>query len=203
VLAFGHAHFYGSASGQHLRAPVVAIAATPDAHGYWLVSRDGGVFAFGDARFFGSIGATSPGQPVVGMAATPDGGGYWLVTSSGGVFPFGDAGFYGSPAGHDLARPIAGIVPAHGGKGYFLIARDGGVFAYGSGRYAGSLPAQGVRALVVAAAGAPHGGYVMLSSTGALYEFARPVGIGADGFQGTAGAPVGGSDAVAIALDHA
>src|SRR5580658_2885069 len=34
--------------------PVVAMAATPDGGGYWLVSSDGGVFAFGDAAFYGA-----------------------------------------------------------------------------------------------------------------------------------------------------
>ncbi|MHB8594026.1 MAG: hypothetical protein ACYDB3_06775, partial [Acidimicrobiales bacterium] len=32
-----------------LAAPIVAMAPTPDAKGYWLVGADGGVFAFGDA----------------------------------------------------------------------------------------------------------------------------------------------------------
>jgi hypothetical protein len=50
----GATPFYGSMGGQHLNAPVVAIAAAPDRHGYWLLARDGGVFAFGAAPFLGS-----------------------------------------------------------------------------------------------------------------------------------------------------
>ena len=46
----------------HLDKPIVAMAATPDGRGYWLVASDGGVFAFGDARFHGSLGAVRPGQ---------------------------------------------------------------------------------------------------------------------------------------------
>ena len=97
--------------GHPLAAPVVAMAATPDGRGYWLVGSDGGVFAFGDAGFYGSTGNTRLAKPVVGMAATPDGRGYWLVASDGGVFAFGDAAFYGSTGGVPLAQPVVG----HGG----------------------------------------------------------------------------------------
>ena len=45
------------------------MAATPTAHGYWLVAADGGIFAFGDARFYGSTGSTKLTQPIVGMAS--------------------------------------------------------------------------------------------------------------------------------------
>jgi hypothetical protein len=34
---------------------VVAIAATPDNQGYWMVGTDGGLFTFGDAGYFGSL----------------------------------------------------------------------------------------------------------------------------------------------------
>jgi len=69
VFAFGDAGFSGSMGGQHLNAPIVAIAATPDGGGYWEVAADGGVFAFGDAGFFGSMGGKALNAPVVGMAA--------------------------------------------------------------------------------------------------------------------------------------
>ena len=42
VEAFGVPD-YGSPSGP-LNQPVVATVTTPDAHGYWLVASDGGVF---------------------------------------------------------------------------------------------------------------------------------------------------------------
>jgi len=98
VFTFGDAGFYGSASLDHLAAPVVAMAATPTGRGYWLVGSDGGVFTFGDAAFYGSASLDHLAAPVVAMAATPTGRGYWLVGSDGGVFTFGDAGFYGSAA---------------------------------------------------------------------------------------------------------
>jgi len=107
VFAFGDANFYGSTGGQHLNAPIVAIAPTPDGHGYWEVGGDGGVFAFGDAAFYGSTGGQHLNAPIVAIAPTPDGHGYWEVGRDGGVFAFGDATFYGSPTGlHPNARSL-------------------------------------------------------------------------------------------------
>ena len=77
--------FYGSTGGLHLNAPIIGMAATPDAAGYWLLASDGGIFAFGDAVFYGSTGGTPLNAPIVGMTPTPDGAGYWLVASDGGV----------------------------------------------------------------------------------------------------------------------
>ena len=70
VFAFGDAGFYGSMAGKSLAAPVVGMAATPDAKGYWLVGSDGGVFAFGDAGFYGSMAGKSLAAPVVGEAGS-------------------------------------------------------------------------------------------------------------------------------------
>ena len=54
-----------------LNAPIVALAATPDGHGYWEVAADGGVFAFGDASFPGSLAATPLASAIVSVAASP------------------------------------------------------------------------------------------------------------------------------------
>jgi hypothetical protein len=96
VFSFGDTHFYGSLGGEHLNAPIVGIAATPDGKGYWLVASDGGVFSFGDAHFYGSLGGDHLNAPISGIAATPGGGGYYLSGQDGGIFSFGDASFYGS-----------------------------------------------------------------------------------------------------------
>ena len=88
---------YGSTGAISLNKPIVAMVATPDGRGYWLVASDGGVFPYGDAAFYGSTGGMSLKNPIVTMAPTPDGRGYWLVASDGGVFSFGDASFYGWP----------------------------------------------------------------------------------------------------------
>src|ERR1700730_18234225 len=83
VFAFGGAPALGSLAGQHLTAPVEAIAPTPTGKGYWLVASDGGIFPFGDAGYYGSTGNIALNKPIVGMAATPTGKGYWLVASDG------------------------------------------------------------------------------------------------------------------------
>ena len=66
VFSFGDAVYQGSAgqlnpllppggsNSLDLVQPIVAMAATPDGEGYWLVAADGGVFSFGDAAFYGS-----------------------------------------------------------------------------------------------------------------------------------------------------
>jgi hypothetical protein len=122
----------------------VAMAATPDGGGYWLVGLDGGVFSFGNAGFYGSL----PGQhisvhDIVGIAATPDGHGYWLLGADGGVFSFGDASFYGSlptVLGHAVTNPMTAIVTTSDGHGYWIVGTDGGVFSFGDAGFYGSLP---------------------------------------------------------------
>ncbi len=60
MFNYGDAAFEGSAGSAHLNDPLIAMAATPDGGGYWLVASDGGVYSFGDARFMGStVGWTS------------------------------------------------------------------------------------------------------------------------------------------------
>jgi hypothetical protein len=132
------ARFYGSMGGTHLNAPVVGIAATPDAFGYWLVAADGGVFSFGDAQFYGSMGGTHLNSRIVGITATPDGGGYWMVAADGGVFSFGDAHFFGSMGGTPLNAAIVGIAATPDGGGYVLAAADGGIFDFGDAAFVGS-----------------------------------------------------------------
>ncbi|HEX4083250.1 MAG TPA: protease pro-enzyme activation domain-containing protein, partial [Acidimicrobiales bacterium] len=102
IFAFGDATFDGSMGGQHLNAPIVGMAASPDGQGYWEVAADGGIFAFGDAQFYGSMGGQPLNAPIVGLAATPDGHGYWDVAADGGIFAFGDATFDGSMGGQHL-----------------------------------------------------------------------------------------------------
>jgi hypothetical protein len=50
--------WYGDLRTVTLISPVVGMQATPTGKGYYLVSRDGGVFAFGDAVYDGSIPET-------------------------------------------------------------------------------------------------------------------------------------------------
>ncbi len=171
-VAFGDAGFFGSMAGVQLNAPVVGMAATTDAKGYWLVASDGGVFSFGDAGSYGSMGGQRLTEPVVGMAPTADGRGYWLVASDGGVFSFGDAPFFGSMGAVHLDAPIVGIAATPSGRGYWLVASDGGVFSFGDAGFFGSMGAQRLTEPVLGMAGVPGGGgYWLVASDGGVFSF--------------------------------
>jgi RNA polymerase sigma factor (sigma-70 family) len=126
----------GSASSVGSACDAVAVAATPDGHGYWIALSTGAVLNFGDADFYGD--ASDSGTLVVGLAATPDGKGYWLVGSNGAVLPYGDAVSYGSASSLHLSAPIVGMAATPDGKGYWLVASNGGIFGYGDANFYGS-----------------------------------------------------------------
>ena len=71
-------------------APTVAIAASPDGKGYWLLARDGGVFSFG-VPFHGSVADRQPYANAVELRVTDSGAGYYVAGRDGAVFAFGDA----------------------------------------------------------------------------------------------------------------
>jgi hypothetical protein len=151
VLTYGSAPFLGSPTGTHLAAPIVAMAATPDGKGYWLVGADGGVLAYGDATYFGGTSARKLYAPIVAMAPTPDGRGYWLVSIDGGIFTFGDAKYYGSTGEQPPPAPIVGFAPTPDGKGYWLVASRGEVYAFGDAGYYGSLGATNLHNIPIVA----------------------------------------------------
>jgi hypothetical protein len=70
-------------------APTVAIAASPDGKGYWLLGRDGGIFSFG-VPFHGSVTERQAYEGAVSLEATPSGAGYYVAGADGSVFAFGD-----------------------------------------------------------------------------------------------------------------
>jgi hypothetical protein len=175
--------FLGSMGGQHLNAPIVAMASTQGGNGYWEVGSDGGIFNFGNAGFYGSTGSMHLNAPIVGMAATHDGGGYWLVASDGGIFNYGDAGFYGSAGSLHLNKPIVGMAATPDGKGYWLVASDGGIFSYGDAQFYGSVGAIHLNKPVVGmATTSDGGGYWLVASDGGIFNY------GDAGFDGSAGA---------------
>jgi len=189
VFNYGTTPFHGSMGGQHLDAPVVGVAATPDGAGYWLASSDGGVFAFGSARFYGSMGGRHLDRAIVGIAATPDGRGYWLVASDGGVFNFGDAQFHGSMGGLPLNAPVVGIASADDG-GYWLAASDGGVFDFGAAAFFGSAGALHLNRPVAGIAATPDGmGYWMVGTDGGVFTYGDAGYFGSVPGQGIAGQP--------------
>jgi L,D-peptidoglycan transpeptidase YkuD (ErfK/YbiS/YcfS/YnhG family) len=170
------------AGAAHGVAHGVALVATPDGAGYWIVAANGGVFTFGDAHFYGSMGGQSLNAPMVGMAATPDGGGYWLVASDGGIFAFGDAGSFGSMGGHTLNAPIVGMAATADGRGYWLVASDGGIFNFGDAHYDGSMGGHPLDAPVVGmAATANGGGYWLVASDGGIFTFGNATFEGSEG----------------------
>jgi len=185
VRAVGGAPSFGPATGMHLNANLVDIAATPSGRGYWATASDGGVFTFGDARFLGSVGDRTLAAPIVGIASTKSGDGYWLVGSDGGVFAFGDAAFHGS-----IARPgtntgsIVAIAPTPSGNGYWLVGNDGGVFSFGDAAFEGAATSFAHSAPIVGMAPTTSGyGYVLLGADGGVFAFgdARFSGSAVDG----------------------
>ena len=208
VFNFGASGFYGSTytlgltglSGTHpLASPVVAMAATPDGKGYWLVTQDGTVYSFGDAKFYGStytLGLTGLSgrhplsAPIVGITSTPTGGGYWLVGKDGGIFSFGDAKFYGNTYSdgltglsgtHPLSAPIVGMATTPNGAGYWLVGADGGIFNFGDAGFYGNTYSLGLSGLggshplvsqvVGIVPTANGGGYWMATQAGFIYSF--------------------------------
>jgi hypothetical protein len=188
VFAYGTAAFRGSMGGQHLNAPVVGMASTPDGNGYWLVASDGGVFSFGDAAFYGSMGGHHLNSPVVGIAPTLDGRGYWLVASDGGVFAYGDASFAGSMGGKPLNRAVVGMA-AGAPDGYWLVASDGGIFSFGTGFY-GSAGGLHLGSPVTGMAASADGlGYWLVAGDGGVFTYGDATYHGSVPGQGIVGQP--------------
>jgi hypothetical protein len=194
----GAAGFAGS-SGTTTLTVSTAVTTPNNAHGYWLVGSDGGIFTFGSAQFHGSTGSLALQRPVVGITPTSDRAGYWLDAADGGVFAFGDARFFGSipglgiaPAGSagggkTLNAPIVGMVPSSDGAGYFMVAADGGVFAFGDATFEGSCPGIGgcAGAAVTVMPDASGKGYWLVTTTGHVYTFGNASSFGAPGPQST------------------
>ena len=161
---------FGSLAGTPLNQPVSAAATTPDGQGYWLVSRDGGVFTFGNAGFYGSMAGSPLNKPVVAMAATRTGRGYGLTASDGGVFALGDARFHGGLGHLRLNEPIVSMTATTTGRGYWLAARDGGVFAFGDAAFHGSAAGSG-RSFQEIIRSPDGGGYWLVGTDGLVQGF--------------------------------
>lgn len=168
--------FYGDPPGlgKHI-SNIVAMAATSDGKGYYLVGTDGGISTFGDARFHGSVpGINKHVHNIVGMVVNGSAG-YMLVGSDGGVFNFGQSHFYGSLPGQGIhVNNIRGILPSSEDTGYVQVGADGGVFNFGTGvPFYGSLPGIGVKVnnIVGIALTPDDGGYFMAGADGHVYGF--------------------------------
>ena len=113
VLGYGGAPGYG---GAQLPSAVVAMAATPDGRGYWVVAQDGRTAPLGDAGKHGALNGAYP-SAVVGMAVAPNGNGYWLAAADGAVFAYGQAGTVALPPGSAQVVAIAAVPPGAAATG--------------------------------------------------------------------------------------
>ena len=189
VVAFG-APYHGAAPP---RSPaVVAIAATTDGHGYYLLRSNGEVDAFGVASH-GSVpsGDLAPGVTATGIAYDVATGGYWVVSSDGRVRGFNAPNLGGPrihPGGWGQYASAVAIASTSDGRGYYVVRANGDVEGFGVARHgslAGKL-AYGATAPVVAvgiATDAATGGYWVLTSNGGVTGFDAPVTHGARGHQ--------------------
>ena len=87
---------------------MVAMAATPDGAGYWLVASDGGVFTFGNAPFYGSLAGS--GANVDGIEVTSANDGYAIIESNGSAQDFTPS----TPAGSSTPPNTATMSPPTG-----------------------------------------------------------------------------------------
>jgi len=150
----------------------IGMAVFSPSEGYWLGSREGGVFAFGGARLYGSMEGRQLAKPICAMASTSTGKGYWLAGVDGGVFTFGDAAFLGSMGGRPLNKPIVGMAASRSNQGYWLTAADGGVFTFGDAGFFGSMAGQTLNKPVVGMAATPRGqGYWLVGADGGVFTF--------------------------------
>ena len=178
----GDAADYGDAVTLSLNSPVVAMAAVPDALGYWLLGGDGGVFSYGSAKFFGSTGSLKLNKPVVAMASSPTSNGYRFVASDGGIFSYGDAGFFGSAGSLRLNKPVVAMATTPSGNGYWLVASDGGIFSYGDAAFFGSAGSIKLNKPIIGMAPTPSGnGYWLVASDGGIFSYGDAAFYGSTG----------------------
>jgi hypothetical protein len=176
AYAFGQDHFYGSAVGTHLNAPMVGGASTTNWAGYWMVGSDGGIFSYGNAQFYGSEGGQHLNKPIVGMVGTGDNAGYMLVGADGGTFAFGDSYFYGSLPGDHVTPvdPVVEVASTRDGGGYWMVTSGGGVFCFGDAQFYGSLPSTHItpsQPIVAIAPTIDGNGYWLVGKDGGVFAF--------------------------------
>ncbi len=158
------AEWYGDASEDWFRAPVVASAARPQGDGYWLVGSGGRVYAFGAAPE--RRGARGAEAPIADIAPSAGGRGYWIVTRAGEVFARGDADEHGEA---ETESGIVAIAPTPTGAGYWMATSEGAVLTFGDAPALGDVRGE---AWIVDLAPVPAGdGYWLLSESGEVYAF--------------------------------
>jgi hypothetical protein len=181
VAAYG-APFLGAPPASN--PAVVAIAATANGSGYYVLRANGEVDAYG-APNYGSLkpGSLPNGITATGIALDPKTGGYWIVTTGGVVRGF-NAPYLGEHRIHSGGwgqYPAAvAIASAPGGAGYYVLRANGSINCFGvpfRGSLAGHLP-YGATAPVVAvgiAVDPATGGYWIATSLGGVASFDAPL----------------------------
>lgn len=143
VFADGAAKSYGSATGSGLH--IVAMAATQDGKGYWLVNQNGTVYQFGDA----GSGSFTLCSCTVASAVTDPAGGFWALTTSGAVIGGGNAASLGDESNLHKTD-FTKIAATADGSGYWLFEQSssGAVTVYTFGDATAGPPISGTKTLV-------------------------------------------------------
>jgi hypothetical protein len=165
---------------QRIASVVGPVGPKPTTSGYWVLTRDTGLYTFGDAGFFGGAGEIP--APAVSMAPTRSGAGYWLLSANGRVSAYGDAGFFGSTEGMRLNAPAVRLEPTRSGRGYWIQAADGGIFSFGDAAFYGSTGSMRLNSPVISMSSTPSGrGYWLLAGDGGVFSFGDAAFFGSTG----------------------
>jgi len=152
--------------------PPVSSSASRSRAGYWMLSRDGGVYAFGAAPFRGRVQGTADATHIV--ASTRNG---YYVLAGNAVHAFG--------AAPRIATPKLSLLPGERvttmslfdtrGSGYWLFTSRGRAFAVGRGapgRFHGDLRHVTLAGPILGSVATPTGrGYYMVASDGGVFAF--------------------------------
>ena len=163
-------------------APVVGMAPTADAKGYWLAGSDGAIYP--------SVTPSTTGRWVVSRSTsrswawprppTARATGRWpgTVASSPSVTPPST----GPPATWSSTGRWSAWSPPSDDRGYWMVASDGGVFSYGDAVFHGSTGSSHLNQPVVGMTATPDGGgYWLVAADGGIFAF------GDAGFYGSMG----------------
>jgi hypothetical protein len=165
---------------QRIAAAVGPIGPKPTTSGYWVFTRDTGLYTFGDAPFLGGAGEIP--APAVSMAPTRTGSGYWLLSSNGRISAYGDAVNYGSTEAMRLNAPAVRLEPTRSGRGYWIQAADGGIFSFGDAAFYGSTGSMRLNSPVISMSATPSGkGYWLLAGDGGVFTFGDAAFFGSTG----------------------
>ena len=160
-----------------LPGAAVAVAATPNDAGYWVLEANGTVKTIGNARHERQRGHRSKG-PFVAIASGINSRGYFLLSASGVIESFGDAPAL--PSARSRARAVSFAITPDG-QGALILFRDGAIAAIGDAKALSDPAARHARGPFVGIIEDPSGGgYLVLSSRGAVLAFgnARRLGSG-------------------------